>query len=157
MCVFVCVYFRVLSPCVVLRCRFAKIRELEPVLCRAGRASQLIWTSSSNAQRSAFDLEDVQHRAGVQLYSSSKYATDLLSLALNTRYNKQVGTHTHTHTHTHITRVFRFIPVDSRPLGFVLIRHLSGFRNDQPDLRHPALLPGRHLDSAHAPLVARES
>ncbi|XP_056271541.1 3-keto-steroid reductase isoform X1 [Pseudoliparis swirei] len=68
---------------------FLLIRELEPVLCRAGRASQLIWTSSSNAQRSAFDLEDVQHRAGVQLYSSSKYATDLLSLALNTRYNKQ--------------------------------------------------------------------
>lgn len=71
-----------------------QIRELEPVLCHEGRTSQLIWTSSSNAHRSAFNIEDMQHRRGTQPYSSSKYATDLLSLALNTRYNKQVGSHT---------------------------------------------------------------
>ncbi|TMS20826.1 3-keto-steroid reductase [Larimichthys crocea] len=65
------------------------IRELEPVLCREGRTSQLIWTSSSNAHRSAFNMEDVQHQKGTQPYSSSKYASDLLSLALNTHYNKQ--------------------------------------------------------------------
>eukprot|EP00064_Thunnus_orientalis_P010115 superscaffoldBa00001341_g10141 len=68
---------------------FLLIRELEPVLCQAGRTSQLIWTSSSNAHRSAFNLEDVQHQRGTQPYSSSKYASDLLSLALNTHYNKQ--------------------------------------------------------------------
>lgn len=68
---------------------FLLIRELEPVLCHAGQTSQLIWTSSSNAHRSAFNLEDIQHQRGVQPYSSSKYASDLLSLALNTHYNKQ--------------------------------------------------------------------
>uniref|UniRef100_A0A3Q3MI72 3-keto-steroid reductase/17-beta-hydroxysteroid dehydrogenase 7 n=1 Tax=Mastacembelus armatus TaxID=205130 RepID=A0A3Q3MI72_9TELE len=68
---------------------FLLIRELEPVLCRAGQTSQLIWTSSSNAQRSAFNLDDIQHQRGTQPYSSSKYASDLLSLALNTLYNKQ--------------------------------------------------------------------
>lgn len=76
----------------------AQIRELEPVLCHAGRTSQLIWTSSSNAHRSAFNLEDMQHQRGAQPYSSSKYASDLLSLALNTHYNKQVS-----HIHTHLT------------------------------------------------------
>lgn len=74
-----------------------QIRELEPVLCHADRTSQLIWTSSSNAHRSAFSIEDVQHRTGTQPYSSSKYASDLLSLALNTHYNKQVGSHTQEH------------------------------------------------------------
>ncbi|XP_034036259.1 3-keto-steroid reductase [Thalassophryne amazonica] len=68
---------------------FLFVRELESVLCRADQTSQLIWTSSSNAHRSAFQLEDFQHRKGTQPYSSSKYATDLLSLALNTRYNRQ--------------------------------------------------------------------
>ncbi|XP_037106161.1 3-keto-steroid reductase/17-beta-hydroxysteroid dehydrogenase 7-like isoform X2 [Syngnathus acus] len=68
---------------------FLLIRELEPILCQAGRTSQLIWTSSSNARRSAFSLEDVQHRKGREPYSSSKYASDILSLAINTHYNKQ--------------------------------------------------------------------
>ncbi|XP_014842475.1 PREDICTED: 3-keto-steroid reductase-like [Poecilia mexicana] len=68
---------------------FLLIRELEPVLCQEGRTSQLVWTSSSNANRSAFSLEDIQHRRGTQPYSSSKYATDLLSLSLNQHYNKQ--------------------------------------------------------------------
>ncbi|KAM8745919.1 3-keto-steroid reductase/17-beta-hydroxysteroid dehydrogenase 7 [Acanthopagrus schlegelii] len=68
---------------------FLLIRELEPVLCHASQTSQLIWTSSSNAHRSAFNLEDIQHQGGAQPYSSSKYASDLLSLALNTHYNKQ--------------------------------------------------------------------
>ncbi|KAM6921616.1 3-keto-steroid reductase/17-beta-hydroxysteroid dehydrogenase 7 [Xenentodon cancila] len=68
---------------------FLLVRELEPVLCRADRTSQLVWTSSSNAHRSAFNLEDIQHQKGNQPYSSSKYASDLLSLALNTHYNKR--------------------------------------------------------------------
>ncbi|XP_058494709.1 3-keto-steroid reductase [Solea solea] len=68
---------------------FLLIRELEPVLCHADRTSHVIWTSSSNAHRSAFNLEDIQHLRGIQPYSSSKYASDLLSLALNTHYNQQ--------------------------------------------------------------------
>uniref|UniRef100_A0A674NWJ0 3-keto-steroid reductase/17-beta-hydroxysteroid dehydrogenase 7 n=1 Tax=Takifugu rubripes TaxID=31033 RepID=A0A674NWJ0_TAKRU len=68
---------------------FLLIRELEPILCHAGLTSQLIWTSSSNAHPSAFSVDDIQHRRGTQPYSSSKYACDLLSLALNTHYNKQ--------------------------------------------------------------------
>ncbi|XP_061636528.1 3-keto-steroid reductase/17-beta-hydroxysteroid dehydrogenase 7-like isoform X2 [Phyllopteryx taeniolatus] len=79
---------------------FLLIRELEPLLCQAGRTSQLIWTSSSNARRSAFSLEDVQHRRGREPYSSSKYASDLLSLALNTHYNKQIRVFTNTFTLT---------------------------------------------------------
>ncbi|XP_072315688.1 3-keto-steroid reductase/17-beta-hydroxysteroid dehydrogenase 7-like, partial [Eucyclogobius newberryi] len=68
---------------------FLLFRELESVLCQDGQTSQLIWTSSSNAQRSSFSLEDVQHRRGSQPYSSSKYASDLLSLALNSHYNQK--------------------------------------------------------------------
>ncbi|MBN3316106.1 DHB7 reductase, partial [Atractosteus spatula] len=68
---------------------FLLIRELEPMLCQPGHTSQLIWTSSSNARRSAFSLEDYQHSQGVEPYSSSKYASDLLSVALNRHYNKQ--------------------------------------------------------------------
>ncbi|MGH0170251.1 UNVERIFIED_CONTAM: hypothetical protein FKN15_058602 [Acipenser sinensis] len=66
-----------------------QIRELEPLLCQPGNTSQLIWTSSSNARSSAFRLDDYQHTQGVEPYSSSKYASDLLSVALNRHYNKQ--------------------------------------------------------------------
>lgn len=41
-------------------------------------------------------------------------------------------------------------------LGFVLIRHLSWFCDDQSDLRYPALLPGLPLDPAYACLLACE-
>ncbi|XP_056379551.1 3-keto-steroid reductase/17-beta-hydroxysteroid dehydrogenase 7 isoform X2 [Hyla sarda] len=68
---------------------FILIKELEPLLCHTDNPSQLIWTSSSNARRSAFSLSDYQHRQGQESYSSSKYATDLLSVALNRRYNKE--------------------------------------------------------------------
>lgn len=69
-----------------------QIRELEPLLCQPGQASQVIWTSSSNAHRSAFSLEDLQHQRGTEPYSSSKYASDMLSVALNRKHNQQVGT-----------------------------------------------------------------
>ncbi len=41
-------------------------------------------------------------------------------------------------------------------LGFVLIRHLSWFRDDQSDLWYPALLPSLPVDSAYADLLACE-
>ncbi|KAI5109426.1 3-keto-steroid reductase [Silurus meridionalis] len=68
---------------------FLLVRELEPLLCQTDHRSQVIWTSSSNACRSAFSLDDVQHEEGLEPYSSSKYASDLLSLALNRHYNSQ--------------------------------------------------------------------
>uniref|UniRef100_A0A3Q3RI92 3-keto-steroid reductase/17-beta-hydroxysteroid dehydrogenase 7 n=1 Tax=Mastacembelus armatus TaxID=205130 RepID=A0A3Q3RI92_9TELE len=68
---------------------FLMIRELEPLLCQAGHTSRVVWTSSSNARRSAFSIEDMQHRNGTEPYSSSKYASDILSLALNRHKNSQ--------------------------------------------------------------------
>ncbi|XP_074077970.1 3-keto-steroid reductase/17-beta-hydroxysteroid dehydrogenase 7 isoform X1 [Macrotis lagotis] len=68
---------------------FILIRELEPLLCCPDIPSQVIWTSSSNARKSNFSLEDIQHVKGSEPYSSSKYATDLLSLALNRNFNQQ--------------------------------------------------------------------
>ncbi|XP_043819643.1 3-keto-steroid reductase/17-beta-hydroxysteroid dehydrogenase 7 isoform X1 [Dromiciops gliroides] len=68
---------------------FILIRELEPLLCRPDIPSQVIWTSSSNAKKSNFSLEDFQHIKGNEPYSSSKYAADLLSLALNRNFNQQ--------------------------------------------------------------------
>ncbi|KAK2822098.1 hypothetical protein Q5P01_022163 [Channa striata] len=68
---------------------FLMIRELEPLLCKAGQTSRVVWTSSSNARRSAFNIEDMQHRNGTEPYSSSKYASDMLSLALNRHKNSQ--------------------------------------------------------------------
>ncbi|MBN3302225.1 DHB7 reductase, partial [Amia calva] len=66
---------------------FLLIRDLQPLLCQPGHVSQLVWTSSSNARRSAFSLGDFQHSQGVESYSSSKYASDLLSVSLNRHYN----------------------------------------------------------------------
>lgn len=68
---------------------FVLIQELEPLLCQADHKSHVVWTSSSNARRSAFSIEDIQHRNGMEPYSSSKYASDLLSLALNRHKNSQ--------------------------------------------------------------------
>ncbi|XP_028937405.1 3-keto-steroid reductase/17-beta-hydroxysteroid dehydrogenase 7 isoform X1 [Ornithorhynchus anatinus] len=71
------------------RPRHGEIRELEPLLCRPDSPSRLVWTSSSNARRSNFSLDDVQHSRGREPYSSSKYVTDLLSVALNRKLNAQ--------------------------------------------------------------------
>lgn len=66
-----------------------QVRELEQLLCQMDHNSLVIWTSSSNARRSAFSLDDIQHQKGREPYSSSKYASDLLSLALNRHYNNR--------------------------------------------------------------------
>ncbi|XP_006887501.1 PREDICTED: 3-keto-steroid reductase [Elephantulus edwardii] len=68
---------------------FILFRELEPLLCHSEHSSQLIWTSSRSANKSNFSLEDFQHRKGQEPYSSSKYATDLLSVALNRNFNQR--------------------------------------------------------------------
>ncbi|XP_031451631.1 3-keto-steroid reductase isoform X3 [Phasianus colchicus] len=66
-----------------------EIRQLESLLCGNEKPSRLIWTSSSNARESAFSLSDYQHAKGQESYSSSKYATDLTSVVLNRKFNKQ--------------------------------------------------------------------
>ncbi|XP_075340096.1 3-keto-steroid reductase/17-beta-hydroxysteroid dehydrogenase 7-like isoform X2 [Odontesthes bonariensis] len=68
---------------------FLLIRELEPLLCQPDHTSRVVWTSSSNASRSAFSIEDIEHKNGTEPYSSSKYASDMLSLALNRHKNNQ--------------------------------------------------------------------
>ncbi|XP_042321811.1 3-keto-steroid reductase/17-beta-hydroxysteroid dehydrogenase 7 isoform X2 [Sceloporus undulatus] len=68
---------------------FVLIRQLEPLLCCTERPSQLVWTSSVNAHKSNFSLDDYQHSKGTEAYSSSKYATDLTSVALNNHFNKR--------------------------------------------------------------------
>lgn len=68
---------------------FILIRELEPLLFHSDSPSQLIWTSSRNAKKSNFSLEDIQHSKGPEPYSSSKYATDLLNVALNRNFNQK--------------------------------------------------------------------
>ncbi|XP_074008445.1 3-keto-steroid reductase/17-beta-hydroxysteroid dehydrogenase 7 isoform X2 [Numenius arquata] len=68
---------------------FMLVRQLESLLCGNEKPSRLIWTSSSNARESAFSLSDYQHAKGQESYSSSKYATDLTSVVLNRKFNKQ--------------------------------------------------------------------
>lgn len=67
-----------------------QIRELDPLLGRGDSPSQLIWTSSRSARKASFSLEDFQHSRGQEPYSSSKYALDLLSVALNRNFNQRV-------------------------------------------------------------------
>ncbi|XP_025094544.1 3-keto-steroid reductase-like isoform X2 [Pomacea canaliculata] len=74
---------------------YVLLKELETCLgfeskTNQGLASQVIWTSSSNAQEQNFSLEDIQHEKGDEPYSSSKYATDMLSFALNQTLNKKM-------------------------------------------------------------------
>ncbi|XP_025094541.1 3-keto-steroid reductase-like isoform X1 [Pomacea canaliculata] len=78
---------------------YVLLKELETCLgfeskTNQGLASQVIWTSSSNAQEQNFSLEDIQHEKGDEPYSSSKYATDMLSFALNQTLNKK-GIYSH--------------------------------------------------------------
>ncbi|XP_003225494.2 3-keto-steroid reductase/17-beta-hydroxysteroid dehydrogenase 7 [Anolis carolinensis] len=68
---------------------FVLIRQLEPLLCCTETPSQLVWTSSVNAHKRNFRLDDFQHSRGTEAYSSSKYATDLTSVALNKHFNKR--------------------------------------------------------------------
>ncbi|ESN92468.1 hypothetical protein HELRODRAFT_194195 [Helobdella robusta] len=59
------------------------------------KTTHVIWTSSSNAKRSAFNLDNIQHKNGDEPYSSSKYTMDLLSYQMNKNYNKS-GIYSHT-------------------------------------------------------------
>ena len=68
---------------------FVLIEELQTIL-GGSSSSQIVWTSSVNAQPELFRMDDYQHKLGAQPYASSKYATDLISVAINERWNKLV-------------------------------------------------------------------
>ncbi|XP_052246618.1 3-keto-steroid reductase/17-beta-hydroxysteroid dehydrogenase 7-like isoform X3 [Dreissena polymorpha] len=67
---------------------FVLVRELQDYLTASGNV-KIVWTSSQNANAGDLNYEDVQHRKGREPYSSSKQASDVLSVALNERLNKQ--------------------------------------------------------------------
>ncbi|CAD5117412.1 DgyrCDS6184 [Dimorphilus gyrociliatus] len=61
-----------------------KLKEL--MACSTG--AKIIWTSSSNANKRHFDLDDIQHARGKEPYSSSKYLIDLVSVAMNAEFSQ---------------------------------------------------------------------
>lgn len=73
---------------------FVLVKEIQNLLGGSDANSQIIWTSSSNATKESFSLSDIQHRLGREAYSSSKYASDLVSYALNERLKDQ-GIYSH--------------------------------------------------------------
>lgn len=72
---------------------FVMVRELEGLLGR-NSTTQIIWTSSLSAHKDAFSIDNIQHVNGQEPYSSSKYATDAVSITLNERLNQQ-GVYSH--------------------------------------------------------------
>uniref|UniRef100_A0ABM0M4H6 3-keto-steroid reductase-like n=1 Tax=Saccoglossus kowalevskii TaxID=10224 RepID=A0ABM0M4H6_SACKO len=70
------------------------LKELTEMLSRQSSTARVVWTSSSNAKKDAFSLDDVQHHEGFEPYASSKYAVNLLSIALNNVLNEK-GIYSH--------------------------------------------------------------
>ncbi|XP_070531892.1 3-keto-steroid reductase/17-beta-hydroxysteroid dehydrogenase 7-like isoform X2 [Ptychodera flava] len=68
---------------------FVLLKELEDLLSKQSRPATVVWTSSSNAKKAAFSLDDIQHENGYEPYASSKYAVDLLSIAINQELNSK--------------------------------------------------------------------
>ncbi|XP_070550240.1 3-keto-steroid reductase/17-beta-hydroxysteroid dehydrogenase 7-like [Ptychodera flava] len=68
---------------------FILLKELEDLLSKQSRPATVVWTSSSNAKKAAFSLDDIQHENGYEPYASSKYAVDLLSIAINQELNSK--------------------------------------------------------------------
>ncbi|XP_052803487.1 3-keto-steroid reductase/17-beta-hydroxysteroid dehydrogenase 7-like isoform X2 [Mya arenaria] len=67
---------------------YVLVRELQDC-CLGSPQSQIVWTSSQNAEAGVFNFQDIQHKHGKEPYSSSKHATDILSVALNSRLNEK--------------------------------------------------------------------
>lgn len=135
----------------------AQVRELEPLLGPGGSPCRLIWTSSRSARKASFCLEDMQHRRGREPYSSSKYAVDLLSVALNRHGNGQVRPPPALGRVPRRPACARGFPVPApraqRSLvpapGPLLQRDVPGDHDDQPDLRDPAPLRVDPADARH--------
>lgn len=63
-----------------------QVREIEDLLEGGGR---VVWSGSHSAMKKYFDFDDIQHLKGVKPYQSSKFATDLISVALNRKLNEK--------------------------------------------------------------------
>lgn len=66
---------------------FLLVRKLEDFLCEKG--CHIIWTSSSNARKKNFSMDDIQDKKGRQPYSSSKHGINLISNAINDRLKEK--------------------------------------------------------------------
>ncbi|XP_040594736.1 3-keto-steroid reductase/17-beta-hydroxysteroid dehydrogenase 7 isoform X3 [Mesocricetus auratus] len=124
---------------------FILIRELEPLLCHSDSPSQLIWTSSRNAKKSNFSLEDIQHTKGQEPYSSSKYATDLLNVALNRNFNQKARPLSEMQKLTIRVTVYRACLASANhcnksPMGSVFQCDMPGGSIDQFDIWNSASL-----------------
>nr|XP_002130850.1 3-keto-steroid reductase-like [Ciona intestinalis] len=75
---------------------FVLVNELIPVLTSQSEDhhGQVIWTTSSNASKKSFKLNDVTCQQGSQPYSSSKYAMEGVSIEMNKRLNS-LGIYSH--------------------------------------------------------------
>ncbi|CAG8509025.1 4964_t:CDS:2 [Acaulospora morrowiae] len=67
---------------------YIMIRQLEDVLASSDQ-SRIIWTSSRTAKRDDYNPSDYQCFRGPSPYESSKYVTDVIAIALNSRLNKR--------------------------------------------------------------------
>ncbi|RHZ82979.1 hypothetical protein Glove_101g44 [Diversispora epigaea] len=67
---------------------YVMIHQLEDMLAAAGHA-RIIWTSSCTARRDDYNPIDYQCIEGSSPYESSKYITDIISVALNSRLNQR--------------------------------------------------------------------
>jgi 17beta-estradiol 17-dehydrogenase/3beta-hydroxysteroid 3-dehydrogenase len=50
---------------------------------------RIIWTSSDTSSKKVFKMNDIQHLNGEFPYESSKYASELLSLSLNSHFKSK--------------------------------------------------------------------
>ncbi|CAG8445669.1 3689_t:CDS:2 [Ambispora leptoticha] len=67
---------------------YVMIHELEDLLA-ASKEARIIWTGSSTAAKNYYDAQDYQCLTGEFPYESSKYITDLIAVALNSRMNSR--------------------------------------------------------------------
>ncbi|CAG8554697.1 3711_t:CDS:2 [Cetraspora pellucida] len=67
---------------------YVMIRQLEDLMSISGDA-RIIWTSSSASSKDYYNFADYQCIEGNNPYESSKYITDIIAIALNTRLNQR--------------------------------------------------------------------
>lgn len=67
---------------------FMLVHEIKSIL-GGSTPTLIIWTSSTTAKKEVFHLQDIQHCSGEDPYGSSKYLSDLLSIAFNEKFNDQ--------------------------------------------------------------------
>ncbi|CAG8490757.1 14030_t:CDS:2 [Acaulospora colombiana] len=67
---------------------YVMVRQLEDLMA-SGDRSRIVWTGSCTAKRETYDPLDYQCNEGANPYESSKYVTDAIAVALNSRLNRR--------------------------------------------------------------------